>query len=205
MKTLDIRLVLLSGVFLLSGCASQGLKFDQANDHLLESARSYVEAADKALPNDPEKAKTYTGYAREVLGPAAEDLSDSELEARHRHDAKVIEDRKKAADRLIELGKQKEQENNKNLVSRLWHWGLATFGLMGVIAICVLFPPIIPILMQVIGHIVIWWFSHFPAIVGALWKGISSVTSEIYTAIKNSHPNAPAPPPSNTPPTDPSK
>jgi hypothetical protein len=168
---------------ILCGCSSAGRHYDEANEVLLESARHYVQAADEALPEDPTTAQRYTGYAREVLGPPAEDLTTDELERRHKHDEQVLEDRRKAEKTLIDLGKQKEAENNKNLISRLWHWGLATFGLTGLIVVCILFPPIIPIILQIVTHFAVWWFQHFPKIVFALWNGISDAAR----IIKNSH------------------
>lgn len=193
MQTPILRVILLMGVLLFSGCASSGIKFDEANAHLLESARSYVDAADKALPGNPALAKTYTGYAREVLGPPGEDLSTEELEERHKRDAKVLAERQKAADRLIELGKIKEKENNANLVKRIWVWAVGIFGTFGAIALFACCPALAFGLLKGLISFIIWSIGKMPSLINSfgivgkatidnIVKGVGEVRNTLKTA-----------------------
>lgn len=64
--------------------------------------------------------------------------------------------------RLAELGAQYEKEKNQNIVKRVWKWSISTFGIGGLIALCVFFPFLIPIF----GRIVAWVVSKIPALAG---------------------------------------
>jgi hypothetical protein len=65
---------------------------------------------------------------------------------------------------LAELGAKYEKEHNQSIVKRTWHWLIATFGIGGVIALCVFFPAIIPIIGRVLG----WIVGKIPALAGAI-------------------------------------
>jgi len=65
--------------------------------------------------------------------------------------------------RLIEMGKLYELERNQSTVKRFWKWLLATFGVGGVIALCILCPALIPILGQCLG----WMVAKAPGLAGA--------------------------------------
>lgn len=194
MKTPVWSLTLGAGVLLLCGCSTAGLRYDDSNKSLLESGKVYVHAANNSLPDNPSQAKKYTEYAEDVLGIPEEEETPAQIEKRHQADRKIEAERDKAESKLIELGKQKEQENNRNIISRLWHWGLATFGLAGVIAVCVLFPPLIPFILQIVVHFATWWFIHFPVILGTIYRTLYSATSDIYNVIKNSKSQKPPSP-----------
>jgi hypothetical protein len=59
---------------------------------------------------------------------------------------------------LIEKGRLYEMEQNKSIVRRLWTWATRTVGLGGLIAICFLFPAVIPVVGRGIG----WLIARIP-------------------------------------------
>lgn len=64
--------------------------------------------------------------------------------------------------RLAALGEKAEKERNQNIVKRVWRWSIATFGIGGLVAICIFFPIVIPIL----GRILAWVVSKIPVLAG---------------------------------------
>lgn len=184
MKTPVLSLLLISGVFSFSGCTSYSSRLDDSNSILTESARHYIEAADNSLPDNPTQAKTYVRYAKEVLGPPAEDLSTDQLEDRHKRDAKVLAERNKAESKLIELGRVKEAENNKSLISKIWHWALSTFGLLGGIAFLIFCPGIaIPLGLKLLGWLVSTIVSMIPSLISFVGVVGKSAFDNVVTGI----------------------
>lgn len=74
----------------------------------------------------------------------------------------VQEQLRQAETRLIEMGHLYEKERNRGIVKRIWHWGISTLGIGGVIALCVLCPTAIPLLGAVLG----WVVKMFPKLYG---------------------------------------
>lgn len=64
--------------------------------------------------------------------------------------------------RLIEMGTKHEAEKNKSVVKRVWHWAFATFGISGLILLCVFCPVCIPIFARILA----WGVSMFPKLAG---------------------------------------
>ena len=93
-----------------------------------------------------------------------------------------------AEDKLIEKGIIKEKEDNSNIVKRVWRWLMATVGLGGIIALCVLVPGALPILGQVFA----WIISKIPKLISffgvvgqATIQNVVSGVSDFKAAIKN--------------------
>jgi hypothetical protein len=65
---------------------------------------------------------------------------------------------------LVEKGKLYEAEKNKHIVRRVWEWGLSTFGIGGLIALCFFCPALIPVLGSFVG----WIVGKIPALVSVV-------------------------------------
>jgi hypothetical protein len=98
------------------------------------------------------------------------------------NDARALQ--QKERDKLVGLGIQKEQEKNRSLLRRLWGWAISTFGIGGLIALCVLCPAMIPIL----GRLLAWVVGKIPALAGA----IGVVSTKAYDATVRGLENAKA-------------
>jgi hypothetical protein len=68
-----------------------------------------------------------------------------------------------------------DELQKKNFLKRFWGWLTATIGIGGIIALCVLFPPAIPILMQGVGFIV--------RLVPSLYKWLGVVSSKTFNNV----------------------
>lgn len=93
---------------------------------------------------------------------------------------------------LIEMGTKYEAERNKSIVKRFWGWLIATFGIGGIIALCIFFPFLIPIF----GRILAWIVGKIPALAGAIGvvstKGFDAVVRGIQRAKEDLAKNASA-------------
>ena len=94
---------------------------------------------------------------------ARRQLADDERESNE-----SIESARAEESVLLRLGSQKESENHKSLLRRVWGWTVGTLGIGGTIALCVLFPPAIPIVMSVVGAVFGWLVKAVPSLVGML-------------------------------------
>lgn len=81
---------------------------------------------------------------------------------------------------LAELGAKYEKEHNQNIVSRVWHWSIATFGVGGLIALCIFFPAIIPIFARILG----WIVSKIPKLAGAIGVVATSAYDKVVGAVE---------------------
>ncbi len=90
------------------------------------------------------------------LKPAVDDLQRrfDQTEALLKERSALNERLQATEARLVEMGKLYEAEKNKNIVKRVWHSLVATLGIGGVIALCVFFPAIIPVLINCVGWLV---------------------------------------------------
>ena len=95
------------------------------------------------------------------------------LEDRYNADAKrankiqELEERLgRTEERLIAWGAEHEKEKNSNIVKRIWFWGIGTFGVAGFIALCVFFPPAIPIIIGIVNSIIGGITSMMPSLIG---------------------------------------
>lgn len=87
--------------------------------------------------------------------------------------------------RLATLGEKAENERNQNIVKRVWKWSIATFGVGGLIALCVFFPVIIPILGRILG----WIVSLVPKLAGLIGvvstKAVDKIVGSVELAKRN--------------------
>ncbi len=70
-------------------------------------------------------------------------------------------------DQLIELGEA--SRSNENFFSKMWGWLIATFGLIGAIAVLVIGAPA---LLPIVGQLIAWVVTKIPGLVG--WMGLTS-------------------------------
>lgn len=84
-------------------------------------------------------------------------------------EARQVAQLRQAESRLVELGQFYEKEKAQSAWRRVWAWSISVFGIGGVIAICVFFPAVIPILGSILG----WIVSAVPSV--AKWIGLVSV------------------------------
>jgi hypothetical protein len=121
-----------------------------------------------------------------------------ELRERERYQRKLLRDRvdlenrlRAAEAQLIELGGRYEAEHNASVVKRFWRWLLATFGIGGIVALCVFCPAVIPI----VGRVASWVVGKVPSLAGyfgvvsknafdAVVRGVGEVRSKL----KETHP-----------------
>ena len=92
-------------------------------------------------PPDPAKARDY-GLSLLKGDAAAWIIANGETKS----DSILATERDALKAQLTDLGKKYEVEHNKNIVTRIWEWAIGTIGLGGIIALCVLFPALLPIL-----------------------------------------------------------
>lgn len=83
---------------------------------------------------------------------------------------------KATQDKLIALGKQKELEDNKNIVKRFWRWAVATFGVAGAVAFMVFAPGIAFPLLTILFKLII---SAIPHIIHFLMSLVNSIVDAI--------------------------
>ena len=76
---------------------------------------------------------------------------------------------------MIDKGGQFEAEQNKNHARTFWRWLLSTFGIGGLIALCVFCPAAIPLLAQFFG----WIVSKAPSLAG----GFGIVSRKAFDAV----------------------
>lgn len=214
------KILAISLAVLLTGCASSVSKLAKImrsdNESEKINATGVVDALDQ-VPSE-HKVAAVTVASRlakdlqviEGLPTSAQRLDVTRLIAndegewrkvndRQAKDAKNSLERRSIEERLIDLGVQKEQENHKNLFRRILFWGVSTFGLGGMIALCVFFPFLIPIFLKLIGMVISWLVGAVPSLIhffGVVGKstmenvvtGVESIKEQVHTA-KASNPS----------------
>jgi len=65
---------------------------------------------------------------------------------------------------LAAKGETYEAQQNQHVVKRLWRWLFATFGLAGLVVLCLLCPAFLPLLARLAA----WLVAKIPALAGAL-------------------------------------
>lgn len=83
---------------------------------------------------------------------------------------------------LLEEGKKYEEEHNRSLLRRIWTWTLGTFGIGGLVALCILFPAVVPLLGSILG----WLIGKIPILAHYLGVVGTSAYSRAVTAIQES-------------------
>lgn len=111
-----------------------------------------------------------------------------ELLARLDREQKLLEDkarieaeREKLRDQLVDLGKKYEAEHNKSIITRIWEWTMGTIGIGGIIALCVLFPPALPIL----GSMLSWLIGCIPQLAHIFGVVGKNVLTNVTTGIED--------------------
>lgn len=56
--------------------------------------------------------------------------------------------------KIEQIAEKAEKENNSNILKRFWAWTLGTLGIGGIIALCIFFPALIPILISLARTII---------------------------------------------------
>ena len=152
--------------------------------------------------NPPVKlAKTLLTHSQQLTGlPEMKDRLDiqailtnslavKDLEKRLKNQEKLIADRDElqakldaVQGRLVEMGTKYEQERNKSIVKRIWHWVIGTFGLAGTIAFIVFCPAVaIPLL----GRLLAWLVSVIPSVAGLVGVVSNKVLDTTIKGISN--------------------
>lgn len=98
--------------------------------------------------------------------------------ARSNQESQWITERNRLMAQLREYGTKYEAERNKHIISRIWQWGIGTFGLAGFIAICVFCPAIgIPVITRLIA-----WSAELIPAAGRIFGVVGSNTLAAVTA-----------------------
>jgi hypothetical protein len=122
------------------------------------------------LPKDPNEA---INFGRALASGDAQ--AQAEYQAMVGDTSKLARENEILKAQLIELGRQKEAENNRSWISRIWTIVIGTFGLGGTIALCVLFPPLLPIL----GTAATWFFNFVIHLFTSFEQFISNEISQM--------------------------
>ena len=187
------RLVFFAAL-LLAGCAHRhavqqraAAAVEKNAAALQEESRALTTAALDAVslaPTNPPTAlaKRFLQRDQEIEGMpvqrieveallAEKDAAWKALEGRMEEQRRLLQQRgelgsrlRKAESQLTELGRKYEEEKNRSLIRRVWHWAVGTVGLGGVIAACVLCPAVLPLLGNLLG----WMIGKVPALAGFL-------------------------------------
>lgn len=186
-----IRALLLAAV-LLAGCSGKARSIQktrtalEANaDEATERSRQFTTGALDSLRYAPTNkptnlAKTLLTWDQQLEGVPLTRLDVEAILADNRKAnlaltnsfaevQQLIIDRDRLAtelnqkqERLLHLGALYEQQQNRNIVKRVWRWAIGTFGIGGLIALMFFFPFLIPIF----GKLVAWLVGMFPKIAG---------------------------------------
>jgi hypothetical protein len=82
--------------------------------------------------------------------------------------------------KLLEYGAKYEEQRNKSIVRRFWSWLTATFGIGGIVALCVFCPAAIPILLRVVA----WLVNKVPALASAAGVVSRRAFDQVVTGIE---------------------
>jgi hypothetical protein len=178
----------------ITGCSTRGparARADraliQSNDQLAEQSRALttgiVDSLSVAPQNPPTNlARRFAIADQEIEGlplkriPATAALAgdpkaNADIEARfteinslRAHNSQLAQALRERDAALMELGTKYEAEKNKSLWRRIKTALIGTFGITGLIALCVFCPAIIPILTRVLA----WIVSKVPQLAGVL-------------------------------------
>lgn len=86
--------------------------------------------------------------------------------------------------RLIEMGKLYEAERNKNIVKRVWHWALGTFGIAGAIAFFIFCPAIALPLATQLARGIVALFPKLYGFFGVVGKGAFDAVYDTVESVK---------------------
>ena len=200
-KEKTMRIFLPLSLLLLTGCSSMSGLINKLNGKNHESAQVYVTGTSDTLQlitnrtQEIELAASLIQSAQEIEGlpPSGKRLnvkgllnqdreSLDELADRRKADQTNQEALRKAEARLLELGSVKEQEQRQSLIGRL---KLILGGILplvlivaGMIALCFICPPLIPVfgtILGMVGKVFAWLVSKIPGLVHSI--GVVSATA----------------------------
>lgn len=184
--------VLLALALVLIGCSHNKAKVARVQGAQSERVKELVAVAKIAnariAPRTPaaalsgqalDRVQSLVGFSLQPMDHTVDDLLSSnevlQAKARLLWDKAVAQEtewRTKEAQyqaALVEMGGKYEAEKNKSIVKRVWHWAIGTFGIAGLIALCIFCPAAIPLIVRLFGMLV----SKVPAL--ASWVGVVSV------------------------------
>ena len=191
---------------------SQGA-LGRVREDLLEESRALTTGAldllaqglDAETNSPPELAKRLLQRNQEIMGAPQRRIDVEALVAqdaaawdeyrlrmdRQRHlleeRARLARELREKEDKLIELGTKYEEERRRSILKRVWHWAIGTFGLGGLIAVCVLCPAVLPLFGRLAAYLVarIPSLASFLGVVGKqAFDGLVSGVSEVRAAFK---------------------
>lgn len=64
-------------------------------------------------------------------------------------------------DKIVEYAEEKYAEEKKNLFSKIWKWGVGTFGLLGLTALCIFIPGFSTVLIPMVRSIISGFLALF--------------------------------------------
>lgn len=203
-----LTVILLAGcTFFKSNLDEKKKKMDVTNAAIANESKVMVTGALDSLhfaPTNPpvDLAKTLLTRSQELTGlPPVGDRLDiqailatnvsaiRDLEKRMKNQEQLIADRDKLQakideleGKLIDMGAKYEQERNRSIVKRVWHWGLGTFGLAGAIAFFVFCPAVaLPLFGRLLGFVV----SAIPSVAGFIGVVSNKVLDTTVQGISN--------------------
>lgn len=191
-------------LLLFTGCASTISKVNNAREDALAAAQSYVHGAYTELHKAPPQVEAGTRLvdaAHDVLGPSTRKLdlpaleagNTKELDKLKAHDVKVATERSAAEKKLIEEGVLYEAEHHQSMLRRIFGWSIATLGIGGTIALCVLVPGALPIVLKILAMVVGWICRALPIIfhfLGSIESTVSTKIDEWRAAAKAKNPES---------------
>jgi hypothetical protein len=101
-------------------------------------------------------SKTQWPRVHALLSSQADQRAHAEAVEQRREagQSAMITQAKEQTAALVAKGMVYEQEQNRSIIARAWHWAIGTVGLGGFIAFCVLFPAALPVMGQAIGWLI---------------------------------------------------
>jgi hypothetical protein len=181
-------------LFFVAGCAHKTASraradkvLTQSNERLAEESRALTTAVVDSLNAAPQNpptnlARRFAIADQEIEGlplkripataalagdaKAAEDIEDrfTEINGLRAHNKQLAQALRERDAALMELGMQFEAEKKKSLWFRIKSAAIGTFGLGGLIAVCVFCPAVIPIVTRALA----WIIGKVPQLAGAL-------------------------------------
>ncbi len=94
--------------------------------------------------------------------------------------AKVQLQLKQTQDKLIQLGKEKEAENNRNIVKKVWRWAVGSFGIAGAVAFFVFCPGVALPLASILFKLIMGMIPHIFNFLGSFITTIFETVKKIW-------------------------
>jgi hypothetical protein len=143
---------------------------------------------DQSIEGMPSPSKRYN--VEKLLSENIElkTAAQNEANARFLLVSKLVEEKKELQDelniikeKLIAKGQEKEREDNKNIIKKVWAWAISTLGIGGIIALCVFFPFLIPIFGSILSFIV----GKIPSLINFVGVTSSKIVTNLASGIND--------------------